>query len=160
MSSYPAAPAGWTGPHSSRSHPGRVYYVCTATGEAQWDAPGAAVASAAGPAQVRASHILVKHAGSRNPSSWRCPHVTCTKEEAITKLLGLLELVTSGRETFESVAARESDCSSARNGGDLGHFGRGAMQKPFEDAAFGLEVGQMSGVVDTASGVHIVLRTE
>lgn len=83
-----------------------------------------------------------------------------SKEEAIAKLQGLLALVTSGTESFESVAARESDCSSASRGGDLGVFGRGAMQKPFEDAAFGLAVGQMSGIVDTASGVHIVLRTE
>ena len=56
-------------------------------------------------------------------------------------------------------AAKESDCGSAQSGGDLDFFGRGAMQKPFEDATFALAVGQMSGIVDTDSGVHIILRT-
>lgn len=52
-----------------------------------------------------------------------------------------------------------SDCSSAKRGGDLGLFGRGAMQKPFEEAAFALKVGEMSQIVDTDSGVHIIIRT-
>lgn len=52
-----------------------------------------------------------------------------------------------------------SDCSSAKRGGDLGLFGRGAMQKPFEDAAFALKVGELSQIVDTDSGVHIIMRT-
>lgn len=52
-----------------------------------------------------------------------------------------------------------SDCSSARSGGDLGSFSRGQMQHPFEDAAFGLSVGEMSDIVETDSGVHLILRT-
>jgi NIMA-interacting peptidyl-prolyl cis-trans isomerase 1 len=111
------------------------------------------------PAQVRASHILVKHAGSRRPASWRDPHITCSKQEALAKLAKIREDIVAGRADFASVAAAESDCSSAAKGGDLGVFGPGQMQKPFEDAAFGLRVGELSGVVDTDSGVHIVLRT-
>ena len=54
---------------------------------------------------------------------------------------------------------QRSDCSSAKNGGDLGWFGRGKMQKPFEDAAFSLEIGEMSSdPVMTASGCHLLLR--
>lgn len=72
---------------------------------------------------------------------------------------GLRRAIVGKTATFEDVASRESDCSSARRGGDLGEFGRGQMQKPFEDAAFALAVGELSGVVDTDSGVHIVIRT-
>ena len=61
---------------------------------------------------------------------------------------------------FASLASTESHCSSARNGGDLGAFSRGQMQGAFEDAAFSLGVGEMSGLVETDSGVHIILRTE
>ena len=42
--------------------------------------------------------------------------------------------------------------------GDLGMFGRGAMQKPFEDASFALNVDEMSQVVDSDSGLHVILR--
>lgn len=115
--------------------------------------------SGAPPPTVRASHILVKHTGSRRPSSWRCPVVTLTKEQALTKLQAIREQIVSGKARFEDIASVESDCSSANRGGDLGPFGRGQMQKPFEDATFALQVGQLSGIVDTDSGVHIILRT-
>jgi NIMA-interacting peptidyl-prolyl cis-trans isomerase 1 len=52
-----------------------------------------------------------------------------------------------------------SDCSSAENGGDLGFFRKGQMQKPFEEATFALQINEMSGPVDTGSGVHVILRT-
>lgn len=70
------------------------------------------------------------------------------------------ERIVSNNVTFEDLARTESDCSSARNGGDLGVFGRGQMQKPFEDVAFSLEPGEVSGFVETDSGVHIIQRIE
>ena len=98
-------------------------------------------------ASVRCSHILVKHTGSRRPSSWRCPTVTLTKAQAIEKLTKIREGIVAGSAVFEAVARVESDCSSAEHGGDLGAFTRGKMQKPFEDASFGLQVGELSGIV-------------
>ena len=53
---------------------------------------------------------------------------------------GLSHQIKSGEKRFEDLASEFSDCSSAKKGGDLGPFGRGQMQKPFEDATFGLEV--------------------
>ncbi len=48
---------------------------------------------------------------------------------------------------------------SAQRGGDLGFFGRGQMQRPFEEATYALQVGELSGPVFTDSGVHLILRT-
>ena len=67
-------------------------------------------------------------------------------------------MIVSGESTFEELASQFSDCSSAKRGGDLGPFGRGAMQKPFEDASYALQVGEMSVPVWTDSGVHIIKR--
>ena len=62
------------------------------------------------------------------------------------------------RATFEELARTESDCSSAKRGGDLGYFGRKKMQPPFEHALFALGIGELSGIVETSSGVHVLLR--
>jgi NIMA-interacting peptidyl-prolyl cis-trans isomerase 1 len=82
-----------------------------------------------------------------------------TKEAALDELNAYREQIESGATTFEALAQRVSDCSSAKRGGDLGEFGPGQMQKPFEDATMALKVGEMSGAVETESGVHIILRT-
>ncbi|CAL9146793.1 hypothetical protein C4D60_Mb08t14110 [Musa balbisiana] len=113
--------------------------------------------------QVRASHILIKHEGSRRKASWKDPDgrviSATTRDAAVRQLLTLREDIVSGKARFQDVAARYSDCSSAKRGGDLGRFGRGQMQKPFEEATYALKVGELSDVVDTDSGVHIILRT-
>lgn len=109
--------------------------------------------------RVRASHLLVKHAGSRRPSSWKEPQVTRSKEEALQMIEAFRKDITDGQEDFQELASRESHCNSARAGGDLGFFSRGQMQKPFEEAAFALSVGELSQPVFTDSGVHIILRT-
>ncbi|CAN6463643.1 unnamed protein product [Victoria cruziana] len=113
--------------------------------------------------KVRASHLLIKHQESRRPASWKDPDgrriKSTTKEQAIAQLKTMREEIISGRAQFDDLASRYSDCSSAKRSGDLGFFGRGQMQKPFEEATFALQVGEISDIVDTDSGVHIILRT-
>ncbi|XP_042373846.1 peptidyl-prolyl cis-trans isomerase Pin1-like isoform X1 [Zingiber officinale] len=113
--------------------------------------------------QVKASHILIKHQGSPRKASWKDPDgriiSATTRDAAVNQLLSLREIIVSGEARFQDVAARYSDCSSAKRGGDLGRFGRRQMQKPFEEATFALEVSQINGIIDTDSGVHIILRT-
>ena len=149
-------PEGWEA-RESRST-GQMYYLNKHTKQSQWDKPTEAAAQA--PSQVRASHLLVKHRDSRRPSSWREENITRTKEEALEILKGYIRRIKNGEDTFEALASKYSDCSSAKKGGDLGMFGPGQMQKPFEDATFALQVGQQSEPVFTDSGVHIILRTK
>ncbi|KAG8997214.1 hypothetical protein FRB94_007821 [Tulasnella sp. JGI-2019a] len=109
--------------------------------------------------KVRASHLLVKHSGSRRPSSWKEQNITRSKAEAIAILNGYADEIQGNPETFARLAQKHSDCSSHEKGGDLGLFGRGQMQKPFEDATYALEPGAISGIIDTDSGVHLIMRT-
>mmetsp|Transcript_11033 Transcript_11033/g.31794 ORF Transcript_11033/g.31794 Transcript_11033/m.31794 type:complete len:236 (-) Transcript_11033:139-846(-) len=135
--------------------------------EATESAPAAASSSNPDePKQVRVLHILKKHKDSRRPSSWRQPKITQTKEEAKEELQGLLEILIEEEDnpaelqaTFEELARTESDCSSAKRGGDLGFFGRRKMQPAFEEASFGLKVGELTkNIVETSSGMHLILR--
>ncbi|KAL2906719.1 Peptidyl-prolyl cis-trans isomerase Pin1 [Bienertia sinuspersici] len=74
--------------------------------------------------QVRASHILIKHQGSRRKASWKDPEgqviMNTTKESAISQLKSLRDDILSDKANFVDVASRVSDCSSAKRGGDLG----------------------------------------
>lgn len=111
---------------------------------------------------VGCRHLLVKHKESRRPSSWREKTITRTKEEAREAIMNYKKQIEEAEETekeFSELAKKYSDCNSHSRGGDLGKFKRGKMQKPFEECAFSLKVGQLSDPVDTASGVHLILRT-
>jgi NIMA-interacting peptidyl-prolyl cis-trans isomerase 1 len=123
------------------------------------DEPDAVAPVLAQEQAVRASHILVKHRGSRNPSSWKEPVVSRSEEEAMELIQQLRWRIVQGGEDFAEVAKIESHCSSAKHGGDLGWFGRGKMQPAFEEGAFNLKVGEISQPIVSSSGVHIILRT-
>ncbi|KAL6833655.1 hypothetical protein J3E69DRAFT_324641 [Trichoderma sp. SZMC 28015] len=110
--------------------------------------------------KIRAAHLLVKHRESRRPSSWREAEITRTKDEAMEIIKAHEKTIRSGAASLGDLAPTESDCSSARKRGDLGYFGRGEMQKEFEDVAFTLKVGELSDVVSTASGLHLIERLE
>eukprot|EP01026_Neomeris_dumetosa_P031226 TRINITY_DN24786_c1_g1_i1.p1 TRINITY_DN24786_c1_g1~~TRINITY_DN24786_c1_g1_i1.p1 ORF type:complete len:271 (+),score=25.50 TRINITY_DN24786_c1_g1_i1:34-813(+) len=109
--------------------------------------------------RVRVQHILVKHKGSRNPTSWLEPEVTRTVEEAEQLALEMRAKLISGEIDFSTLAEESSHCSSHKRGGDLGFFSRGKMQPEFEEAAFSIDIGEISQPVKSASGVHLILRT-
>ena len=102
--------------------------------------------------QIRASHILVSHDEADGGLS------ELTRDDALAQIGALHERIKNG-EDFAQVAREHSDCPSARSGGDLGSFGKGAMVPEFEQAAFGLGVGETSEVVETAFGFHLIQRT-
>lgn len=108
-------------------HAGQAYYLNIYTKESQWDVPrkAAVPVSPSGPSKIQASHILVKHRDSRRPSSWREDNITRPKEEALEILMGYRERIVRGEVSFAELAAKYSDCSSAKRGGDLGPFARG-----------------------------------
>lgn len=71
----------------------------------------------------------------------------------------LLKKIAEG-ESFGELAQKFSKCPSGRSGGDLGSFTRGQMVKPFEDAAFALNINEVSQPVRTQFGYHLILRTK
>lgn len=107
------------------------------------------------PEQVRASHVLVS---SRPTDPKADPNQA--KVQARQKAEELLKKIKDGAD-FATVAKENSDDAMSKpQGGDLGLFPRGMMVKPFEDAAFGLKVGEVSNLVETQYGYHILKLTE
>jgi peptidyl-prolyl cis-trans isomerase D len=94
------------------------------------------------PEQVRASHILFKTEGK--------------DEAAVKKAAEAVLARAKAGEDFAALAKKYSEDSSKDKGGDLDYFGRGVMAKEFEDAAFGLQPGQISDLVKTVFGFHII----
>ncbi len=98
------------------------------------------------PEQVRVSHIMV-----------RVPHDagTAEREAARKRLEEILRAHQDGVD-FSELARKHSDCSSSVKGGDLGFFARGKMSPSFEERAFSLQTGSVSGIVETPFGYHVI----
>jgi parvulin-like peptidyl-prolyl isomerase len=90
------------------------------------------------------------------PDKVHCAHIL-VKSESEAK--AVLERLKKG-EKFGAVAQQVSLCPSGKHGGDLGSFTRGKMVKEFETAAFALKKGEVSGVVRTKFGCHVIKRLE
>jgi len=98
------------------------------------------------PESVWARHILLKLAPQADEETRQAVH------DKAHDLLGRLQ---AGAD-FATLAREESQDSSAVQGGDLGYFPRGKMVKPFDEAAFGLQTGELSGIVESGFGLHII----
>jgi peptidyl-prolyl cis-trans isomerase D len=105
-----------------------------------------------GQEQRRASHILIAVPKGAPEAE---------KQKARAKAQELLAQVKKAPDSFAELAKKHSqDPGSAAQGGDLDFFARGAMTKPFEDAVFSLGKGEISGIVETDFGYHIVKVTD
>lgn len=98
------------------------------------------------PEQIQVRHILIAVSPDDSPAK---------REEKRGKILELRDQIQNGAD-FAQLAREHSDCNSKSNGGDLGYFKRGTMVKPFEDAAFDLKVGELSDVIETEYGFHLI----
>jgi peptidyl-prolyl cis-trans isomerase C len=102
------------------------------------------------PERVHASHILIKVDEKATDAE---------KADARKKIDEIKSKLDNG-EDFAKLASENSDCPSSKKGGDLGFFPSGQMVKPFEDAAFSLKPGEVSDIVETRFGYHIIKLTE
>lgn len=119
-------------------------------------APTPAAAAAPQGETVAASHVLVAYAGALRAD----PSIKRTKDEALKRAESIVARAKKG-EDFAKLADENSDDPSAKlNHGALGRFTREHMVKPFADAAFALHPGDVSGVVETPFGYHVIKRTE
>lgn len=98
------------------------------------------------PEQVRARHILLKINTDDAPE---------VKNQKRLELAGLSGKIQNGAD-FSKIAEEHSECPSKQQGGDLGFFERGRMVKPFEEAAFNLKVGEVSDIIETQFGYHLI----
>ena len=102
------------------------------------------------PERVRASHILISVSDEDDPK---------THAQKRQRLFEIREDIKNG-EKFQKLARKYSDCESKSKGGDLGYFAKGKMVKSFEDVAFQLEVNELSDIIKTEYGYHLIKLTD
>lgn len=102
------------------------------------------------PERVKASHILIKVD----------PKADSSQKAEAQKKIDLVQAKIQKGEDFGALAKEYSEGPSAPKGGDLGYFSRGQMVKPFEDAAFAMKPGEVSGMVETRFGYHLIKVTD
>ena len=90
------------------------------------------------------------------PDKVHCAHILVKTQQEAQAMLDRL----SKGEKFANIAQQVSLCPSGKRGGDLGTFGRGKMVKEFENAAFALQKGQISAIIKTKFGYHLIKRLE
>ena len=104
------------------------------------------------PEQIKISYILVKY-GDNDPAKK-------TKEEALEKIKMIQEKLSEG-ESFENLAGKYSeDENTNTKGGDLGYFSKGELIQEFESVAFSLNLGEVSSVIETDYGFHLIKLTD
>ena len=100
--------------------------------------------------RVLAQHILITPDGDTEVS----------KNEAHAKIAEIRERIVSGKKSFADEAAAHSMCPSGKEGGSLGWFSRGMMVPEFDKAVFAMNIGDVSEIIETQFGYHIIVKTD
>ena len=108
------------------------------------------------PDEISASHILISYKGADRADS----KITRSKQAARKEAERIRGLITNGGKDFADMAKKHSDGPSGPKGGDLGSFKFEVMAQPFSEAAFDLNIDEVSEVVETGFGFHIIKRTQ
>lgn len=141
-------PTATSTPNSAPSSGPMSTTPATGTADAKTDA--------APPARIAARHVLIQYMGSsRAPSS-----VVRTRDQAATLAQEVLRRARAGEDLARLAVEFSDEPGAGGRGGSLGRFGKGSMVPAFEEAAFKLKVGEVSDVVETPFGFHVILRTE
>ena len=108
------------------------------------------------PASVTVKHVLVKWSGSKNADD----KITRSKEAACLRAIEARDKIREGMDFAEAVKQYSDEPGAATREGSVGSVARKDVAKPFADAAFELGVNQLSDVVETESGFHVIFRTQ
>lgn len=119
-------------------------------------APLASVDVSSQPAEIAARHLLVAYKGALRAS----PGIGRSKGEARARAEEAQKRAAAGEDFVELVKQYSDEPGAGERGGDLGKFDRQSMVPAFANAAFALKVGEISTVVETQFGFHVIKRTE
>jgi hypothetical protein len=119
-------------------------------------APLAAADIASQPLEISARHLLVSYKGGLRAS----PGIGRSKAEALARAEEAQKRAAAGEDFIALIKQYSDEPGAAERGGDLGKFDRGSMVPAFANAAFALKVGEISAVVETQFGFHVIKRTE
>jgi hypothetical protein len=108
------------------------------------------------PPSVTVKHILIKYTGAKNADA----AITRTREEACMRALEARTKLADGAEFDDMVKEFSDEAGAASRNGTLGSVERKDLARPFADAAFELSMNQMSDIVETEFGFHLIMRTQ
>ncbi|WP_437820002.1 peptidylprolyl isomerase [Sorangium sp. So ce1078] len=143
----PAATPGETAPAEASAAPSAAACLAAASAKRQ--------ARADEPSRIGVKHVLVRYAGAD-----RAEGATRTREEACLRAMEARDKIRGGADFDEVVAQYSEEAGAASRGGSLGTVERADVLPPFADAAFELDLHQLSDVVETRYGFHVIFRTE
>jgi len=108
------------------------------------------------PAKITLKHVLVKYAGAKNAAD----SITRTKEQACLRALEALDKLKAGTEWDAVVGSYSDEAGAGTRAGLVGEVSRSELAPPVADAAFDLGAGEVSDVVESAFGIHVLMRTQ